>query len=410
MSDGTEPQQRALPLALAADDAAALDAIFNTGFAESSGAEPRQRRVREVLALLDASGPAADPVLVDVTMARVMRNGLRLVDADPELSPSDREALDAWVHAGYDAARVPSSLRARAQRLQDIAGLVTGPTASASGGAEGGAGADDLLERTLAAVEAARTESGAYSFRGSWRSNFRLGDLVSIAALLLIAVSVVWPVMAGVRSQATKIACAGNLHDVAAAMAAYAGSNRDQMPMATASLGGGRWWDVGAPNGSSNSSNLFTLAKTGFASLASLACPGNPDACRTGLTADARDWRNLKEVSYSYQIMFGPARRTLHGAERAPVLADRSPVVLRAVRGEVIDPWENSPNHADRGQELLFTDGSSQWLRTPMRKNGDNIWLPRVVEDALRQAALSQGLRLHGTETPQGADDVFLAP
>lgn len=403
----TEPTPQPEEL-LSAADRAAIDALFEpTTDNNNLTSETRARRDRAsaLLRLLDTPTSPADDTLVDVTMARVMR-AARLAavsqsPAEPELSDADREALDAWVQTGYDASRVPSSLRARAARHQNLAGLVTNMAADSTA---------SLIDRTVAAVDQAReAHGGPYKFRGAWRSNFRMGDLVSIAALLLIAVSVVWPVMAGMRSQASKMACAGNLRDVASAMSAYAGSNKDQMPMATASLGGGRWWDVGSSSGSSNSSNLFTLARSGFASLASLACPGNPHAPRTVAAPGARDWSNLDEVSYSYQIMFGSARHTLQG-DRAPVLADRSPVVLRAVRGQIIYPWENSTNHTGRGQEILYTDGSAQWLNTPTLKNGDNIWLPMVIEDALRQVAISRGLKLQGTETPAGADDVFLGP
>lgn len=391
------------PLNMLSDaDAAALEALFDAGL-NASRVGPdlgdRARRAGELLNLLDTPTEPADPSLIDATMARVLRAGRATPDA--ELTERDREALDAWVLAGFNSARVPLALRQRAIRHEELAGLVTTVDVESDGA---------LVDRTLAAVAQAREEAGPYPFRGAWRSDFRLADLVSVAAMLLIAVSVVWPVMSTARSQASKMACADNLRTVASAMSQYAGSNRDHLPMATASLGGGRWWDVGSTSGSSNSSNLFTLARSGFASLASLACPGNPDACRTEASPDARDWSRLEEVSYSYQIMFGPGRRTLQGSDRAPVLSDRSPVVLRAVRGLVIYPWESSPNHASRGQEILFSDGSAEWHRTPTLSSGDNIWLPRIIEDALRQIAMSRGLRLQGTETPQGADDVFLGP
>lgn len=404
MTDRPEPQSDADQNgpALNPADAAALEALFDAGLDRSRippAHADRARRAGEILDLLNTSTGPVDEALVDVTMARILRASRAQPEA--ELTPRDREALDAWVLAGYNSARVPTSLRQRAMRHHELSALVTSVDAAPAG---------DLVERTLAAVNQAREASGPYQFRGSWRSDFRMADLVSVAAMLLIAVSVIWPVMSNARSQATKFACADNLRTVASAMSQYAGSNRDQLPMATASLGGGRWWDVGSTSGSSNSSNLFTLARSGFASLASLACPGNPTACRGEPAPDAHDWRNLEEVSYSYQIMFGPSRRTLHGPDRVPVLADRSPVVLRAVRGEVIYPWENSPNHAARGQEILYSDGSARWYRTPALQNGDNIWLPRVIEEALRQVAISRGLKLQGTETPQGADDVFLGP
>lgn len=402
MTDPSAQPSTSPAFRLSPADTEALDALMSAGpqgATPDGGLEARARRLGDLLDLLNTDTGPVDPALLDVTMARVIRAGR--VDADVELSPRDQQALDAWVVGEYNLHRVPTALRQRAMRHEELATLVRQVEVTPG---------DDLIERTLAAVEDARAGAGPYEFPGAWRSNFRLGDLISLAAMLLIAVSVLWPVMSTARSQATKMACADNLRTVASAMSQYAGSNRDQLPMATASLGGGRWWDVGPRSSSSNSSNLFTLARQGFATLASLACPGNPNACRAEPAPDAMDWQNLEQVSYSYQIMFGPSRRTLHGADRAAVLADRSPVVLRAARGQVIYPWENSPNHAARGQEILYSDGSAGWARTPTLENGDNIWLPRAIEEALRQAAISRGLKLQGTETPHGVDDVFLGP
>jgi hypothetical protein len=93
------------------------------------------------------------------------------------------------------------------------------------------------------------------------------------------------------------------------------------------------------------------------------------------------------------------------------VSADRSPVVLRAVRGQLMDPFANSPNHQGAGQHVLYNDGSAGWLRMPVLEAGDNIWLPRAVEIRLEQMTGRGPIQpLSGTEIPGGADDVFLGP
>src|SRR5690606_33034858 len=146
----------------------------------------------------------------------------------------------------------------------------------------------------------------------------RLADLASVAAVVLIGAGLVLPVLSAVREQARRAACLTNLGSTASAMSSYAHSNRDSLPMATASLGGGHWWDVGSPR-SSNSANLYTLARDGYVTLATLACPGNPSAPTRVPSPDARDWRRLEEISYSYQIMFGP-RPAWNGPHRVVIL------------------------------------------------------------------------------------------
>jgi hypothetical protein len=395
-------------------DAAALDALVEAGMDEAmvmqrnAALAQRAARIREILGLLDCH-TSADPALADVTMARILKarreaQHQRQPAAEPILCPDDEEALDAWVMAGYDAARVPSALRQRARRHQAIATLVRAGRPELD--------RELLLDRTLAAVQAQidkQSEGMVFEAPRPRRGSLRLADLVSVAAVLLIGSAVLFPVMTAVREQSRRAICHNNLHATAMAMSAYAGSYQDSLPVVTASLGQGRWWDVGRPQ-HSNSANLYTLARTGFTELANLACPGNPVAPTAIIQPDALDWRGLAEISYSYQIMFGPARPGWSSGQRTVVLADRSPVVPRAVRGELIAPFANAPNHGGAGQHVLFNDGAARWLRTPVLDNGDNIWLPRGWEIRIQQMSGRSLDPLSGRELPDAADDAFLGP
>jgi hypothetical protein len=195
-------------------------------------------------------------------------------------------------------------------------------------------------------------------------------------------------------------------------MGGYANDFRDELPVATASLGGSaRWWDVRRDAPVSNAANLYTLPRAGYARLSDLACAGNPAACRNGrCEPGAMDWSCLDEVSYSYQIMFGDHRPRWNAAGRHVVLTDRSPVVRRAVRGEAINPDENSSNHGGAGQNLLFSDGSAQWTSSPVLPDGDNIWLPkpRVVEVTFVRTP--ETVRIEGRELPRDENDAFVGP
>lgn len=386
-------------------DAAALESLAEADFDPRKVPEqmrPRALRIASLLGLLDTPAPIrADEAatLTNVTLARIHR--AETPAEDVHLHPMDEEALDAWVFAKFDARRVPSDLRPRALRHEAISGLLGTP-----GEVRTPAG---LVERTLALVEreAAPAPISIETARARV-GRIRWADFASAAAAILVLAAVVWPMFAAWRQSTLQTGCQANLGKVAWAMTAYAGDHRDSLPVASASLHGGRWWDVGTP-ASSNSANLFTLARSGYAKLADLACPGNRDAPRAALPPDAGDWRDIREVSYSYQIMFGSYRPLWKQPARTVVMADRSPVILHAIRGEVIYPLENSPNHSGYGQDVLFSDGSAEWIDTPVVANDDNIWLPRAIEDLIRQIQGRARPTLNGTEIP-AQNDIFLGP
>ncbi|QYU70447.1 hypothetical protein J4558_10155 [Leptolyngbya sp. 15MV] len=397
-----DPSPAISPVAPVALDPESADAIEPAISAPAPTGEARTEAARRLLSLLDTTA-SADPALADVTMARIFRLRAAAARGQPYLSDDDEEAVDGWVLAEQQAARVSPPLRSRAQRLQQIGEALMGGAPVASG--------DALLTRTLARIaehEAVRRDAMRLEPARPQRS-FRLADLGAVAAMLLVGVGVLGPVFTAAREQARQTLCLSNLGRTASAMSSYAFGHRDALPMATAGLGSVPWWSVNPQRIESNSANLFTLARGGYVQLASLACPGNSWAPMAKLSPSACDWRSLEEISYSYQIMFGAERPRWNSGQRTVVLADRSPVILAVVRGDIVDPLSNSPNHHYRGQHLLWNDGSVTWALTPRLESGDNIWLPRQIERQL-DALAGRPLPIQGRETPAAADDVFLGP
>jgi hypothetical protein len=405
-----------------------LDALVERGFRDatdlegSAACDEHAQKLLGLFRLLDAAAVPAENLsahretLVDLTLARVMRESER-ASAEPHLCASDDEALRSLVMAGFDPEAVPSKLAERARVHRRLADLVV------AGKVSDAELKDRLIDETMQHVEEYAHRSIPFE-RPVRFSTGRLMDLVSVAAMLLVGVGVLWPALSAAREQSRRYACEGNFGRTAASMAVYAGANNDELPMVTAGLGlpsfsglgspsvgrdSGRWWEVGNRQGTSNSANLYTLARAGYSDLNALACPGNPNAARGTPGYDDVDWANIQQVSYSYQIMFGPKRPHWNDSSRVAVLADRSPVILRAIRNDIILPYENSPNHGGKGQAVLFTDGSALWLPTPELDNGDNIWLPKGLEAVLDMIA-GRELRLEGTEFPSGAADAFLGP
>lgn len=400
---------------LSAADAAAMEALFEAGFDPSrvaSAHRERGARVAGVLALLHTDIELADKEsLIDATLARVRLAG-RPGDehAAPEfaLTANDEDAFEALIAAGYRAEAVPAALRRRATRHAQLLDLL-GPSRQELNGASG------LISKTLGRVQSAvETERSRMRIDRApiGGRRIRMADLMTVAALLLIATAAIGPMVGAMREQSRRMACQSNLQAAGLGFGSYAAEYKDEMPMASASLAGNPWWMVGQPE-HSNSANLFTLARTGYSKVGQLACAGNPDACRTDLGPQARDWRSLSEVSYSYQNLFGRKRATFHdhGGARTLLIVDASPVVRRAVRGELINPLANSMNHLGKGQNALFSDGSVQWITSPVLETGDNIWLPRMIEDLLvRLGQPDRAAPIKGTETPASVDDRFVGP
>ncbi|MBS0191622.1 MAG: hypothetical protein U0573_11200 [Phycisphaerales bacterium] len=385
-------------------DAQALDALIDAGL-DPAAVDPalrdRATKVASVLGLLNADHISCERALVDVTIQRLVRH------AEPVLSSDDAEALDAWSLADYRADQAPATLRERARRHEKLAEVVRDSEITAT---------PLLVERTFQAIAARVASDRAQGLQMRPQRSWRLADAISVAAMLLIGASVLWPSMGYLGRKGREWSCNSNLGSVASAMGLYAGDHRDSLPIATAGFGGGiPWWNVSPNKPQSNSANLYTLARTKYSRLNELACAGNPGAERGDCKPGTFDWPKLEAISYSYQIMAGPVRPNYHRTACEPattvILADKSPVVQRALSGLPIDPLENSPNHEGIGQFVLYADGSVHWMTSPERPSGDNIWLPRSLEELIRQAAkFHQTGRLEGFEIPSSDTDSFVGP
>jgi hypothetical protein len=417
---------------LSAADAAALDAFLEAGFDLSKVPADQQVRAQRVAVLM---GLLDTPVNADLRSPQLAARTLRAIDLsrvagssvaaprshdDPDqvtLSVDDEEALDALVAAGFRTDRVNSSLRPRAVQLEAIGALLTAaPSHVRPASADLAARTFDRIRQTNVSRPVESPVAGRIGFG-------RLADFFSMAAAVVLGVSVLWPVLSAWRNHSTKTLCGTNMGTVAAAMGSYANDYRSQMPVATASLLGPTWWDVGTTPGRSNSANLFQLPKLQYTKLSDLACPGNPSADRRcSCEGSQDDWSCASEVSYSYQVMFSkikPQWGERSGSVPMVVLADKSPVVARSRLGQAVNPLENSPNHRGDGQWAVRSDGSGAWLASP-QVGDDNIWMPGFIDRGI--AAVREELRrtgayaarvdfmLNGSELPTEPGNTFVGP
>ena len=273
--------------------------------------------------------------------------------------------------------------------------------------------AEDLVSRTLARTtqeEQRREVAMRIQSLSTPAVIFRWRELISVAAVVMIGLSLLWPALARSREQARQLACANNLGAAGQALAGYAVDHAGMMPRLAANNNGIKNWstvggncDTAAP-ANSNPAHLYLLARKGYINPHTLACPDNPEAPKN-MTADMYDWPHAAAVSYSYQNQFTPEQVRLDRTPDMAVLADKNPLFTASQNDPCrvvfrMDVAPNSPSafHARRGQNILLAGGTLLWSSDPVIRNGDNIWLAEGVQTYT------------GNEAPSTTNDSFLIP
>jgi hypothetical protein len=329
----------------------------------------------------------------------------------PRLRPADAAALDALIERQAVGPRLagdrpvdPVDVEA-ARRVEQLGRLLDQVPAIDP--------PDDLVKRTMHRVIAAqsidldlvRTHHGVRSGPGL---PVRLSEIVAVAAMVLIGVSLALPVLAHHRAESMRIACEANLAATGRAFGQYAAGYLDVLPRGRIEPGS-PWYRVGYTYSDilpvkSNSANLYMLARMRYVDPSTLGCPENAHAPRS-MTADRYDWSHPDEVSYSYQNQFASRSTRTSEHPHMAIMADKNPRFrIRSENGMklyylgVLPDSTVSGTHTMRGQNVLYADGSVWWTTHSVMPDGDNIWLANGVAD------------YNGTETPSAADDSFLVP
>lgn len=403
-------------------DGQVLDALLERGIHGENDplVGERSGRMSDLLNLLNHLPTEAPPDdLVARTMARiaVARSDVHQTIAAGQ---TDFDVLDALLESGahgdMSAARaITQTDRGRrvAQWLDLIDHLPAQPPA------------DDLVARTMsriavrsrreavlaridehrpAALELAPTGTDGRAVIPAIA--FRWNELIAVAAVLMIAVSLLWPVMARTRTDAMRIACANNLATAGVGLRNYAWDNQNILPRYP-TVAGATWWNVGQPVDDgmvqSNSAHLYKLRREGYVATGTLNCPTNGQAPQQ-LAASAFDWPNARAISYSYQNQYTPEPTKLGRVNSIVVLADKNPLFTPSIEGgpslifnreHGID--EPGRRHSQIGQNVLVIDGSVQWAPTNAI-NGDNFYTAGNITT------------YRGTETPVNSNDSFVVP
>jgi hypothetical protein len=244
-----------------------------------------------------------------------------------------------------------------------------------------------LVDATLARIDAAEREQAArMRLDRAPRRRTAWADLGGIAAVILIAAGVAWPMLGRMRASALQSSCANNLRAMGAGLSTYANDHRDFLPV-TAGLS-----SLLSPNPSTldwntyeHSGNLVAMANKGYCSMSAMQCP----ACASGTPH--------KHFAFRMPASDRPFR--LKVVARGALVADANPALELRRAGKPAAANMASWNHAQSGQNVLFGDGAILWLNSP-EVDGDNLFLPRGVHRA--------DLLPNVVQLPQGSD-AFLA-
>ena len=188
-------------------------------------------------------------------------------------------------------------------------------------------------------------------------------------------------------------------------------SDHDGQHPAVATSAGDFWWKVGyqGDENHSNTRRIYLLVKEGYLTPAYFVCPAcefdeKPDFNHSKIS-QLKDFPGRRYITYSFQIN---CQRTSNGKLicRKVIMADWNPLFEKLpddfskelnlrLNKQLLSL--NSNNHKRRGQNVLFGDGSVEFMKT--RFIGiDDIF-------TLRDTDVYQGCEIPSCET-----DFFLAP
>ena len=244
---------------------------------------------------------------------------------------------------------------------------------------------------------------------------WNLGKIAAAAAVILIVLGTWFAPLDFVRQKYRQQRCQmqmGGVGGVFQGLSNYMSDYDGQMP-AVATIAGAPWWKVGdqGRENHSNTRHIYLLVKGGYVDISNFACPGckgekplKPDESQI---KRLKDFPSRRYVTFSFRIRCSRAESDKLLCRKV-LMADWNPIFER-----LLDDFSrhlplrlsrelltlNSKNHNRRGQNVLFGDGSVEFLKTRfIGISEDDIF-------TLQDTDIYQGCEVPSCET-----DFFLAP
>jgi len=199
---------------------------------------------------------------------------------------------------------------------------------------------------------------------GLWRN---LGEMVAIAAVLMLFASVMIPMLGRARQGYWKQRCQAQLSSVFQGLTNYL-SEHDGKPPAVAAKPGQQW----------NTQCIYLLVKLGYLKdPAVFICPGRDR--RQVIQFDISRAAEYSDFPTREHITYSPRKQCPDSLKqgrlcRGPILSDRNPIFddqpLNRFKRRLDEASlkANSKNHAGEGQNVLCDDGGAKF--TPIRDIG----------------------------------------
>jgi hypothetical protein len=273
-----------------------------------------------------------------------------------KLTKADAEMLDQLVDVGFEIdqlAYLTPEDEKRAKAILHMLGFLDAyPVEDAS---------DTLIHATLARIDqyeekhSVRMQIHTPQLETTKRGfRIRMPDLIGVAAMVLVTVSVFMMISKSARNQSLNNECASNMAMVGRGLFNYAldhdGNTPTKQATEVASLFGGV-----APE----QTDAELLAEQGYCQHNHLNCPGHGEESGgfSYQTQSADSWDAIQKQG---KVFF--------------LLSDRNPVLDKILAKQEYDPYTPSPAHGSLGQNHLRDDGSIMTGAAPVFA-GDLIWI-----------------------------------
>ncbi|MDB5921736.1 MAG: hypothetical protein JWN13_672 [Betaproteobacteria bacterium] len=216
---------------------------------------------------------------------------------------------------------------------------------------------------------------------------FTIIELLVVIAIIAVLAAILIPAAEKIRESAMKSNCANNLRQVGQALGIYSNENHGEYPRTSyvpdAPLTAGTNpaapdpFRVGGPLANDITAPLFLLVRAKAVLPKMLICPytdvnrfEEEPAADVASRSNFTDYR--KNLGYSYANPYPDSAASAKGYRLHNRLGSEFAVAADLNPGLKDD---NSKNHEDEGQNVLYADGHVQWQQSPKCGIGtDNIY------------------------------------